>query len=121
MAKSMRCKREKRLRAIRRDMVEPFYENKDAAKLAALEAAMNAPKLPVKQTTTTSSSAMEAAEPTSAANGMDIEMADDNNQNKGSLKPTGGVGKSSKRQFKVGKGKRHGKGKGKGKLKRRHI
>ncbi|XP_024024087.1 uncharacterized protein LOC21394798 isoform X2 [Morus notabilis] len=119
MAKSMRCKREKRLRAIRRDMVEPFYENKDAAKLAALEAAMNAPKLPVKQTTTTSSSAMEAAEPTSAAN--DIEMADDNNQNKGSLKPTGGVGKSSKRQFKVGKGKRHGKGKGKGKLKRRHI
>lgn len=51
-------------------MVEPFYENKDAAKLAALEAAMNAPKLPVKQTTTTSSSAMEAAEPTSAANGM---------------------------------------------------
>lgn len=51
-------------------MVEPFYENKDAAKLAALEAAMNAPKLPVKQTTTTSSSAMEAAEPTSSANGM---------------------------------------------------
>lgn len=54
-------------------MVEPFYENKDAAKVAALEAAMNAPKLHVKQTTINSSSSMEVstiAEPTSAANGM---------------------------------------------------
>lgn len=51
---------------------------------------------------------------------IDVEMAD-NSQNKGSLKPTGGVGKMSKRQFKVGKRRRHGKGKGKGKVKRRHI
>lgn len=50
----------------------------------------------------------------------DIEMAD-NNQNKGSLKPTGGIGKNSKRQFKVGKRRRHGKGKGEGKVKKRHI
>jgi hypothetical protein len=35
MAKSMRSKKEKRLRAIRREIVEPFYDNKDAAKLAA--------------------------------------------------------------------------------------
>lgn len=48
MAKSMRCKREKRLRAIRREIVEPFYDNKDAAKLAAQEAALAAPKLPVR-------------------------------------------------------------------------
>ncbi|KAF5472209.1 hypothetical protein F2P56_008947 [Juglans regia] len=48
MAKSMRSKREKRLRAIRREIVEPFYDNKDSAKLAAQEAALAAPKLPVR-------------------------------------------------------------------------
>ncbi|GKE03155.1 hypothetical protein Tco_1391138 [Tanacetum coccineum] len=48
MAKSMRCKREKRLRAIKREMVGPIYEKKDEAKYAALEAALNAPKLPVR-------------------------------------------------------------------------
>ena len=42
MAKSMRSKREKRLRAIRREIVEPFYQKKDEAKFAALAA----PKLP---------------------------------------------------------------------------
>jgi hypothetical protein len=47
MAKSMRSKKEKRLRAIRREIVEPFYDNKDAAKLAAQEAALAAPLLPV--------------------------------------------------------------------------
>ncbi|KAK3005564.1 hypothetical protein RJ639_015809 [Escallonia herrerae] len=50
MAKSMRSKREKRLRAIRREIVEPIYEKKEAAKLAAQEAALNAPKLPVRPT-----------------------------------------------------------------------
>jgi len=48
MAKSMRCKREKRLRAIKREMVAPLYEKKEEAKYAALEAALNAPKLPVR-------------------------------------------------------------------------
>ncbi|KAM7500416.1 hypothetical protein LguiA_024830 [Lonicera macranthoides] len=48
MAKSMRSKKEKRLRAIRREMVEPLYEKKDVAKLAAQEAALAAPKLPVR-------------------------------------------------------------------------
>ena len=66
MAKSLRSKREKRLRAIRREIVEPFYEKKDAAKLAAQEAAMAAPKLPTRTTTTTSmdltSSALEIKE-----------------------------------------------------------
>ena len=50
----------------------------------------------------------------------DVEM-DDGNQKNGSLKPLGGVGKKSKRQFKVGKRKHNKKGKGKGKVKRRHI
>lgn len=50
MAKSMRSKREKRLRAIRRDIVatEPTVLKKEAAKLAAQEAALAAPKLIVK-------------------------------------------------------------------------
>ncbi|KAM1077888.1 hypothetical protein ACFX13_025705 [Malus domestica] len=38
---------EKRLRAIQREMVKPYYDKKDEAKLAAQEAAFAAPKLPV--------------------------------------------------------------------------
>lgn len=56
MAKSMRSKREKRLRAIRREIVEPFYDKKDAAKLAAQEAALGAPKLAVKPSSDAKSS-----------------------------------------------------------------
>jgi len=47
MAKSLRSKKEKRLRAIRREIVEPFYDKKEAAKLAVQEAALAAPKLEV--------------------------------------------------------------------------
>lgn len=48
MAKSLRSKKKKRLRTLRREIAEPFYENKDAAKLAAQEAALAAPKLQVR-------------------------------------------------------------------------
>ncbi|XP_020599829.1 uncharacterized protein LOC110039187 [Phalaenopsis equestris] len=48
MAKSMRSKRKKRLRSLRREIAEPFYEKKEAAKLAAQQAALEAPKLPVR-------------------------------------------------------------------------
>lgn len=64
MAKSMRSKREKRLRAIRREIVEPFYEKKDEAKFAAQEAALAAPKLPVRSPKTNS---MEIATPTATS------------------------------------------------------
>ncbi|KAK2998426.1 hypothetical protein RJ639_024631 [Escallonia herrerae] len=84
MAKSMRSKREKRLRAIRREIVEPIYEKKEAAKLAAQEAALNAPKLPVH-----------------------VEMADGNKSMR-SLKP---LGKKMKKKIKIAKRKGHGKGK----------
>ena len=57
----MRSKRVKRLRAIRRDMVEPFYDNKDAAKLAAQEAALSAPKLPARASSTSSTTTTTAA------------------------------------------------------------
>ncbi|KAJ0018567.1 hypothetical protein Pint_11782 [Pistacia integerrima] len=115
MAKSMRSKKEKRLRAIRRELVTPLYDKKDEAKLAAQEAALAAPKLPVRipqnnntsmdvTTTTTTTKAT-----VSANNDMDVEMAD-GNQSKKSLKPVGGVGKKSQKKFKLGKNKRRGKG-----------
>ncbi|XP_057549463.1 uncharacterized protein LOC130827680 [Amaranthus tricolor] len=110
MAKSLRSKREKRLRAIRREIVEPLYEKKDAAKFAAQEAAMAAPKLPVRITNKTS---MDVAP---SSSNMDVEMADQN-QVMGHLKPAGGVGKKLKKKLKLGKGKKHGKGK----IRRKHI
>ncbi|KAL6992107.1 hypothetical protein U1Q18_010215 [Sarracenia purpurea var. burkii] len=63
MAKSLRSKKEKRLRAIRREIVKPLYEKKEAAKLAAQEAALAAPKLPVRNATTS----MEVTTPAAAA------------------------------------------------------
>ncbi|GAB4829478.1 hypothetical protein Ancab_019151 [Ancistrocladus abbreviatus] len=118
MAKSLRSKREKRLRAIRREIVQPFYDNKEAAKLAAQEAALAAPKLPVPSATAAQS--MEVATTTSAAgpstSTSDIEMTD-GNQNAGSLKTVGGVGKKLKKKLKIAKRKHHGKGK----IRRRHI
>ena len=48
MAKSLRSKREKRLRTLRREIAEPFYDKKEAAKQAAQAAALEAPKLPVR-------------------------------------------------------------------------
>lgn len=107
MAKSLRSKREKRLRAIRREIVEPFYDKKEAAKLAAQEAALAAPKLEVPSQPNT---AMDASTSTDNT-GMDVEMADGSNM--ASLKPLGGIGKKSKKKMKMAKHKRRGKGKGK--------
>ena len=50
-------------------MIEPYYENKDAAKLVAQEAAMNAPKLAVKPSP---DSAMEVTIPEANASAMGI-------------------------------------------------
>lgn len=50
MAKSLRSKRKQRLKAVRRELAEPIYDKKELAKLAATEAALAAPKLPVKPT-----------------------------------------------------------------------
>ncbi|XP_057783069.1 uncharacterized protein LOC131000932 [Salvia miltiorrhiza] len=100
MGKSIRSKREKRLRSIRREMVEPIYDKKDAAKLAIQEAALAAPKLPVRSTP----SANEASDSFAA---MDVETADDNQSSK-FLKP---IGKKLKKKIKIAKKKFHGKGK----------
>lgn len=65
MAKSLRSKKEKRLRAIRREIVEPFYDKKEAAKLAAQEAALAEPKL---QVSLPSNTAMDASTSTNNTN-----------------------------------------------------
>jgi hypothetical protein len=48
MAKSLRSKQEKRLRTLRREIAEPFYDKKEAAKLVAQTVALEAPPLPVR-------------------------------------------------------------------------
>ncbi|CAN7031015.1 hypothetical protein IGI04_030614 [Brassica rapa subsp. trilocularis] len=113
MAKSMRCKRVKRLRAIRREIVEKesFTLTREDAKSAAIEAALAAPKLPVRLPPP--SPFMEVATPTSesasvsgtVANAMDVEM-DDEKHNK-SLKP---IGRKLKKKFKLGMKNRRSKG-----------
>ncbi len=45
MGKSIRSKRLKRLRTLKRELVAPHYDAKELAKLAAQEAAAQAPKI----------------------------------------------------------------------------
>ncbi|KAK8552768.1 hypothetical protein V6N13_121152 [Hibiscus sabdariffa] len=116
MAKSMRSKREKRLRAIRREIVEPFYQKKDDAKMAAIEAALAAPKLPVSASMQLEEQ-VPASNPTTATidlNSMEVEMDDsDESKTKASLRASGGIGKKLKRKLKLAKKKRRSGGKGK--------
>ena len=51
MGKSIRSKRLKRLRTLKRELVTPHYDEKEAAKSSAMEAALAAPKvvIPKKQ------------------------------------------------------------------------
>ncbi|XP_078175984.1 uncharacterized protein LOC144569484 [Carex rostrata] len=78
MAKSLRSKRKKRLRTLRREIAEPFYEKKEEAKLAAQEAALAADKLPVRLPPQSS---------------MDVEMGDGGSLSNRLFKPEGGIGK----------------------------
>ncbi|KAK5825443.1 hypothetical protein F383_24821 [Gossypium arboreum] len=117
MAKSMRSKREKRLRAIRREIVEPFYQKKDEAKMAAIEAALAAPKLPASSPPSGSMQLEEQVTAPSSAitnlNSMEVEMADsDENKTKASLRAVGRIGKMSKKKLKIAKKKRRAEGKG---------
>ncbi|MQL68274.1 hypothetical protein Taro_000542, partial [Colocasia esculenta] len=117
MAKSLRSKMQRRLRTLRRDLAQPFYDNKEAAKLAAQQAALAAPKVPVRGAPSSTTNgvggddtmATDAA--ASALDGiMDVEMDDGGNSKlMSSLKAFGGVGKKSKK--KKQKGQRRGRGK----------
>ncbi|CAN6872133.1 unnamed protein product [Brassica oleracea] len=84
MAKSMRCKRVKRLKAIRREIVEKesFTLTREDAKSAAMEVALAAPKLPGRLPPP--SPIMEVAAPTSesasvSANVMGMEQGEEIN------------------------------------------
>ncbi|KFK41674.1 hypothetical protein AALP_AA2G158100 [Arabis alpina] len=114
MAKSMRCKRVKRLRAIRREIVEKesFTLTREDAKSAAIAAALAAPKLEVRQPPVSpfmevASSIPESVSTSSGtvANDSDVEM-DDGKKNK-SLKP---IGRKLKKKFKMGMKNRRSKG-----------
>uniref|UniRef100_A0A6N2JWY7 Uncharacterized protein n=1 Tax=Salix viminalis TaxID=40686 RepID=A0A6N2JWY7_SALVM len=74
MAKSMRSKREKRLRAIRRDLVQPLCDKKDEAKFAVLEAALAAPKLPVKHSPFASTSSSAVMDTTTTTTTIETQM-----------------------------------------------
>ncbi|CAN1810036.1 hypothetical protein LINPERHAP1_LOCUS25787 [Linum perenne] len=129
MGKSIRSKREKRLRAIRRDLVQPYYDKKDEAKIAAIEAALAAPKLEVKTSPFAASSmdisTVSIIDSTSNANtgrsvlGFDttegdVEMAVDENGEK-AKKP---LGRKLRKKLKLAKNKRRGK---KGNIRKKHA
>ncbi|BBN17826.1 hypothetical protein MPTK1_7g17170 [Marchantia polymorpha subsp. ruderalis] len=111
MGKSIRSKRKKRLRTLKRELVEPHYDAKDVAKLAIQAAAFAAPKieLPKKReemeddtTPFRGRSTVPAGAATAAAEAL-TSMAVDSELPSSSaptnLKATGGIrkrGKSSK-------------------------
>ena len=82
-------------------MVEPINDKKDAAKLAIQEAALAAPKLPVKPTRADDDASVSIA-------AMEVETAADDNQSSKFLKP---IGNKLKKKIKIVKKKSHGKGK----------
>uniref|UniRef100_A0A0E0KV21 Uncharacterized protein n=1 Tax=Oryza punctata TaxID=4537 RepID=A0A0E0KV21_ORYPU len=113
MAKSLRSKREKRLRTLRREIAQPFYDKKEAAKLAAQAAALEAPALPVRAPPPSKDSGGSRAA-SSSASAMDVEMADEgNNRSKSFLKPIGSISKKKVQlHLKIKKDKRKARKKG---------
>ncbi|KQJ84514.1 uncharacterized protein LOC100833229 [Brachypodium distachyon] len=113
MAKSLRSKREKRLRTLRREIAEPFYDKKEAAKLAAQAAALEAPKLVVRGPPPSHDS-RDAATTAGQPSAMEVEIADDGNKRSGSvLKPIGSISKKKVQlHLKIKKDKRKARKKG---------
>uniref|UniRef100_A0A0D3G076 Uncharacterized protein n=1 Tax=Oryza barthii TaxID=65489 RepID=A0A0D3G076_9ORYZ len=114
MAKSLRSKREKRLRTLRREIAQPFYDKKEAAKLAAQAAALEAPALPVRAPPPPSKDSGGSRAASSSASAMDDEMADEgNNKSKSFLKPIGSISKKKVQlHLKIKKDKRKARKKG---------
>ncbi|KAG2568666.1 uncharacterized protein LOC120683554 [Panicum virgatum] len=112
MAKSLRSKREKRLRTLRREIAEPFYDKKEAAKLAAQAAALEAPPLPVRVPPSQDAGSSRAD---NSASAMDVEMSDGaNDRSKSLLKPLGSISKKKVQlHLKIKKDKRKARKKGK--------
>jgi hypothetical protein len=114
MGKSIRSKRLKRLRTLKRELVAPHYDEKEAAKNAVMEAALAAPKieLPKKRAR---GEAMEVEEPargrpgqTSASMVID-EAGASTSGNDSKLKARGGIKKRGKSQGRLKKERHHKK------------
>ncbi|EEE61663.1 hypothetical protein OsJ_16122 [Oryza sativa Japonica Group] len=126
MAKSLRSKREKRLRTLRREIAQPFYDKKEAAKLAAQAAALEAPALPVRAPPPAVQGFRRLPRRLQLGIGhgllyicleslpLDVEMADEgNNKSKSFLKPIGSISKKKVQlHLKIKKDKRKARKKG---------
>ncbi|EMS55783.1 hypothetical protein CFC21_018629 [Triticum aestivum] len=112
MAKSLRSKREKRLRTLRREIAEPFYDKKEAAKQAAQAAALEAPKLPVRvHPMYEESLAAAAAAAASRASAMEVDGG--SKKSASFLKPMGTISKKKVQlHLKIKKDKRKARKKG---------
>ncbi|KAF9661021.1 hypothetical protein SADUNF_Sadunf19G0024700 [Salix dunnii] len=92
---------------IRRDLVQPLCDKKDEAKLVVLEAALAAPKLPVKPSPFTSTSFYAVIDTTATTTTIETQMDMDNDkQTKRSLKP---IRKKLKKKLKLLKKNNRGK------------
>lgn len=115
MGKSIRSKRLKRLRTLKRELVTPHYDEKDAAKQAIMEAALAAPKLELPKKRSREET-MEVEEPTRGREGqsstsMAVDEAGPSNGGNDSkrLKVRGGIKKRGKSQGRLKKERHHKK------------
>lgn len=103
MGKSIRSKRKKRLRTLKRELAQPHYDLKDAAKFAALEAALQAPKVEIPKKI----SDMDVEPEYQGRSGaMPMSIDDNSSHDVKGLKVKGGVKKRSKSKSKLKKEKR---------------
>eukprot|EP00250_Pteridium_aquilinum_P000761 c10923_g1_i1 orf=180-515(+) len=103
MGKSIRSKRKKRLRTLKREIVEPHYDAKDALKQAAMEAALQAPKIELP----TKKSHMDVEAEYQGRSGAVVPMSIDEGSTevtKG-LKARGGIKKRGKSKSRLKKDK----------------
>ncbi|CAM6024555.1 unnamed protein product [Sphagnum balticum] len=111
MGKSIRSKRLKRLRTLKRELVAPHYDAKELAKLAAQEAAAQAPKIELPKRRSDSES-MEVEEQTRGRVGQsESDMNDDGSAVTGRLlQAQGGIKKKrGKSQGRLKKERHHKK------------
>lgn len=107
MGKSIRSKRKKRLRTLKREIVEPHYDSKDALKHAAMEAALQAPKVDISK----KKSDMDIEPEYQGRSGAVVPMSIDEGSSQvvGSLKVKGRIKKRGKSKSRLKKDKRRQK------------
>jgi len=114
MGKSIRSKRLKRLRTLKRELVTPHYDEKEAAKNSVMEAALAAPKVEIPKERLREE-AMEVEETTRGRLGQTStsivvdEVGASTSGNDSKLKPRGGIKKRGKSQGRLKKERHHKK------------